>query len=177
MKPIYPNYGMIPAPQTDLEAVKWAGVKGKLDDLPASPFIPLTGLNSWAAISQMNKSVNGAYHYISDLTDHWQAPGETVSCHTGDCEDFAILKMATLKRAGFDYNNMAIMLGEIAALSGNRQHCYLIIELDGQQRVLDSLFDQLISPTEYINWQPKKVIINDVLYILSKFTTLNQPEV
>lgn len=163
MKPIYDDTVTIYKPaQDDADLMKWRAVQGHL----ASPSLPFVRPDQWLSIAMMNSAINRQIHYVSDLEDHWQTPDETSALGTGDCEDFAIYKMAALKQNGFDYGNMCLMLGEIAALSGNQPHAYVIVELNGEQRVLDSKFDQLIKPSEYINWQARKMIISDELFLV-----------
>ncbi|WP_233426648.1 transglutaminase-like cysteine peptidase [Rhizobium mongolense] len=55
----------------------------------------------------MNVAVNRAIRYRRDMdtdqaADHWAAPSETLARQQGDCEDFAILKMAALRAEGAD---------------------------------------------------------------------------
>lgn len=40
--------------------------------------------------------------------DYWSSPDETVAKRAGDCEDFAILKMASLLQTGIPQEKMAI---------------------------------------------------------------------
>jgi hypothetical protein len=42
----------------------------------------------------------GNFRYELKLTDAWQTPQETIALRKGDCDDFALLAQAVLKRAG-----------------------------------------------------------------------------
>lgn len=49
-------------------------------------------------LAEINSDVNGSVRYVADAPgkDHWQSAEETEHLGTGDCEDYAILKMAKL---------------------------------------------------------------------------------
>jgi predicted transglutaminase-like cysteine proteinase len=57
-----------------------------------------------APLDKFNSGVNGQIQYAADAgADHWQTPEETARRGAGDCEDYAILKMARLP-AGYAGN-------------------------------------------------------------------------
>lgn len=68
-----------------------------------------------AAMAIVNATVNRTISYARDTgpsgpEDRWASPGETVSLGKGDCEDYAILKMAVLVKAGFPAESMAVVV-------------------------------------------------------------------
>jgi|GEM_PF-4221517 len=86
----------------------------------------------------VNKSVN-ALIYKSDsvnygYSDYWATPSEMLS-NGGDCEDFALLKYASLMALGFDSDDMRIVIGR---LQGGSAHSVLTVKLDHTIYVLDS---------------------------------------
>jgi predicted transglutaminase-like cysteine proteinase len=127
----------------------------------------------WPSVEAMNADVNASVKYVPDPKDYWQPPKVTWASLSGDCEDYALLKLGILLRAGLPLSGAALVLGEIASLAGNAHHAFLVVEIDGTQRVLDNKFDQLIDPTEYLNWVPRKAIIADGTgYLYSAVTTI-----
>jgi predicted transglutaminase-like cysteine proteinase len=63
-------------------------------------------------LSFINSSINRLIAYKSDMAvygvmDHWATPSEVLEHRAGDCEDYAILKMAALLRAGIPAQSMA----------------------------------------------------------------------
>jgi len=51
-------------------------------------------------VGPMNRDVNLSIVATRDVTDHWQTPLETLERGKGDCEDYAILKLAVLAYKG-----------------------------------------------------------------------------
>ncbi len=47
-------------------------------------------------IATVNRLINNAVKYKEDEGDHWQPVSKTMALGTGDCEDYAIAKMAML---------------------------------------------------------------------------------
>jgi predicted transglutaminase-like cysteine proteinase len=56
----------------------------------------LPACSSTPTLDKFNDGINGQIRYVSDAGDHWQTPEETEARGAGDCEDYAILKMARL---------------------------------------------------------------------------------
>lgn len=56
-------------------------------------FLELTRIES---VGILNRTVNLAIQYTKDGDDKWQSPLETLDRKRGDCEDYAILKLAIL---------------------------------------------------------------------------------
>jgi len=66
-------------------------------------------------LSFINSSINHAIVYKKDsvvygMLDYWAKPSETLERRAGDCEDFAILKMAALLRAGIPAQSMSLVV-------------------------------------------------------------------
>jgi len=65
--------------------------------------------------------------YISDENrwgkDYWQTPAETLSCRTGDCEDFSILLCTLLRTYGIDAESVYVALG---VDDGEDGHAFLL---------------------------------------------------
>ena len=66
-------------------------------------------------LSFINSSINHAIAYKKDSVvygklDYWAKPSEILERRAGDCEDFAILKMAALLRAGIPAQSMSLVV-------------------------------------------------------------------
>ncbi|MGI2034669.1 transglutaminase-like cysteine peptidase [Rhizobium panacihumi] len=102
-------------------------------------------------LNAVNAAVNKAITYRSDMetngvTDHWATPSETLARGQGDCEDFAILKMAALRAEGFDPAAMSI----IALFDQKRRlyHAVLSVEVSGRHFILDNVRNQVLQDTQ-----------------------------
>jgi predicted transglutaminase-like cysteine proteinase len=109
-----------------------------------------------AAIAAFNADINQGIIYTPepDRGDAWQTPAQTLAMSHGDCEDYAILKYATLLRAGLSVASLRIVIGEIKSIVGNQPHAWCAAYLDGAWRALDNKFDQIIGVADYVNWLP-----------------------
>ena len=79
---------------------------------------------------------------------------QTLAISRGDCEDYAILKYATLLRTGLPSASLRIVIGEIISIAGNQPHAWSAAYLDGTWRTLDNKFDRIIGVADYVNWLP-----------------------
>src|SRR5207249_10712391 len=99
---------------------KWNVVRPLLE-LPAGAEVPQLTV---AAIGALNAKINQRIIYTPepDGGDAWQTPTQTLAISRGDCEDYAILKYATLLRAGLPSASLRIVNGEIISIAGNQPH-------------------------------------------------------
>lgn len=88
----------------------------------------------FSQMQAVNTYVNRSITYKSDGidTDYWQYPEETLQKHTGDCEDYAILKAALLHTDGI-----------IHIVQVDAQTYHAILEIDGLY--LDNRFKDILS--------------------------------
>lgn len=89
----------------------------------------------------VNRSVNQAVRYVSDLQQHgvadfWSPPLRTLRSGIGDCEDYAILKYAVLIAAGAAESDVKLLLVHDSA--AGQDHAVLAARLDGRWMVLDN---------------------------------------
>ncbi len=110
----------------------------------------------WRRSAAFNADINQRIVYTPepDRDDAWQTPAQTLTTSHGDCEDYAILKYATLLRAGLSVASLRIVIGEIKSIAGNQPHAWCAAYLDGAWRTLDNKFDQIIGVADYVNWLP-----------------------
>jgi len=71
-------------------------------------------------LSFVNSSINRAIAYKKDSVvygklDYWAKPSEILERRAGDCEDFAILKMAALLHAGIPAQSMSLVVLQATA--------------------------------------------------------------
>jgi predicted transglutaminase-like cysteine proteinase len=105
----------------------------------------------------INTAVNRAVGYESDralygTTDYWAKPSETLLRGKGDCEDFAILKMAALYDAGIPFNRMSIVV-----LRDRRRgffHAVLAVSTTQGDFILDILNSRVRPDKSYPDYQP-----------------------
>jgi len=108
-------------------------------------------------LNTVNAAVNHAIRYRKDIetyqvADYWATPSETLSRQQGDCEDFAILKMAALKAEGVDMKDMSIVV-----LFDQKRHFYhavLSVAVNGNFFILDNMRDQVLTDSRLPDYQP-----------------------
>ncbi|CDZ48044.1 transglutaminase-like cysteine peptidase [Neorhizobium galegae] len=129
---------------------------------PAFAAIQLVGLNTSQSsirdkLNAVNAAVNQSIRYRTDqdaykVTDRWSTPRETLSQQQGDCEDFAILKMAALRAEGIDPDQMSIVV-----LFDQKRHFYhavLSVEAGGKFLILDNMHNQVLLDTQLPDYMP-----------------------
>jgi len=164
MEPVFVNYLAMEAPPDDQLRIKWDNVrKGFNVTLPVKLDSP--------DLAKANALVNHLITYKEEPEgkDYWQLPEETLTTKTGDCEDFAILKYKLLMPY-YREEDMRIIVGNIKSLSvpsGHKPHAWLAVYYDGW-KVLDSMFPQIITPGDYINWIPVAEIHASSVKLLGK---------
>ena len=114
-------------------------------------------------IELMNYTVNHAIRYASDMqtyhvADYWAKPSETLSRQQGDCEDFAILKMAALHAEGVNLDDMALVI-----LFDQQRHFYhavLSVSVEGRRLILDNMRDQVLADRQISGYLPLYSIVD-----------------
>lgn len=97
-------------------------------------------------LARVNRWVNQNIAYQSDdrlygQRDYWATASETLARKSGDCEDFAILKMHMLRAAGVEPSKMRLML--LRDLAANADHAFLVVSTPAGDMVLDNLSDRV----------------------------------
>ena len=104
------------------------------------------GSGETAMLERVNLWVNHQIAYVDDdrnyrQRDYWATADETVSRGSGDCEDFAILKMHMLRAAGIDGDRMKLVL--LRDLAINADHALLLVRSNAGWVVLDNMTDRI----------------------------------
>lgn len=151
MPPLFPDFIEREAQPDDPLRLQWQAARPAIEAFTPEALIEIGA----AAIADMNVAVNRRVAYRTDGAgaDFWQAPSTTWDSKAGDCEDFAILKYAILRRSGMAEDDLRLCIGEIIGLRGNRQHAWLGACLYDRWYALDNLFSHL-EPLPYLNWRP-----------------------
>lgn len=107
-------------------------------------------------ISAVNKAINRLINYKSDkdvygVLDYWATPKEILSRGDGDCEDFAILKMAALRSAGVPAESMALVV--LRDTSRDFYHAILAVSTNNNTYVLDNLRDMVLTDKQLPQYQ------------------------
>lgn len=104
-----------------------------------------------ARIGEINRAVNLAIRPQSDLAQHgvadrWSSPLATLESGRGDCEDYAIAKLALLREAGFAGEDLRFAIISEKA-SPLESHAVAAVRLEGRWLVLDNRRLALVDAT------------------------------
>lgn len=108
-------------------------------------------------LARVNRWVNQNIAYQPDdrlygQRDYWATASETLAKKSGDCEDFAILKMHMLRAAGVHPSDMRLML--LRDLATNADHAFLVVSTPVGDMVLDNLSDHVYLAHEASDVRP-----------------------
>lgn len=110
-----------------------------------------------AQLRHVSASINGLVAYKTDEQNHgrldvWSTPNETLDRSSGDCEDYAILKMAVLSHLGIPMNAMEIVV--VKDTSRRLFHAVLSVALTDRTVILDNMTDAIEPDTGKRNYAP-----------------------
>jgi predicted transglutaminase-like cysteine proteinase len=108
-------------------------------------------------LSFVNSSINRAIAYKKDSVvygklDYWAKPSEILDRRAGDCEDFAILKMAALLHAGIPAQSMSLVV-----LQDRKRgffHAVLSVSTGSGVFILDSLSNVVSRDSDLPSYVP-----------------------
>ena len=108
-------------------------------------------------IEWVNRQVNLRLQYADDqaahaVADYWSPAHETMLRQSGDCEDFAILKMWLLERLGYDAADMFVVAVQSPQLAA--QHAILAVRHGDGFLVLDNLSNKIRESSDVDNYKP-----------------------
>lgn len=97
-------------------------------------------------LQTLNAQVNWALSYKDDgKRDYWQTPEETELLKSGDCEDYAILKLAKLRELGVNWDSLRLSYGVYFIGRVTQAHMVLKVKIGREWYVLDSLGDLVVA--------------------------------
>ncbi|VAW52793.1 hypothetical protein MNBD_GAMMA06-1111 [hydrothermal vent metagenome] len=123
---------------------QWLAFLKKIKHLPVSQ-----------QIKRVNKYANEK-KYILDIenygmVDYWATPKEFL-INNGDCEDFAIIKMLSMKWLGYDVNAMRVVVVQDTNL--RIAHAVMAIENNNDILILDNQIEEVISHADIFHYVP-----------------------
>lgn len=106
-------------------------------------------------IKQVNRYANEK-KYILDfenygIADYWATPKEFL-VNSGDCEDYAIIKMLSMKWLGYDIDMMRVVIVQDTNL--RIAHAVMAIENNNDIFILDNQIDEVISHADIFHYVP-----------------------
>lgn len=121
-----------------------------------------------AQIRHVSAAVNHLITYRTDernhgRRDHWSTPDETLARLSGDCEDYAILKMAVLARLGVPVSAMEIVV--VKDTDRRLFHAVLSVSLQNQTLILDNMADAVEPDTTNRSYAPLFSFSGSATYI------------
>ncbi len=132
----------------------------------------------WAQAFIVDGHVDFALTYRSDSTtdnphrDVWNLPATTAAERSGDCDDYAILKYALLRKQGFPEEKIWLIGGSMAPQNeAKTDHLAVMVEIEGRHYVLDNdrqgslvpagaYFDRHMAPSIIMNYKEAYVAEN-----------------
>jgi predicted transglutaminase-like cysteine proteinase len=106
-------------------------------------------------VGEINRFIN-AWPYRADPEaygerDHRATPLEFLE-QSGDCEDYAVVKYASLRRLGFRPEQLRLVV--VRDTVRKIAHALLLVEVDSRWQVLDNLSDRILSPADIRHYRP-----------------------
>ncbi len=106
-------------------------------------------------IRKVNAYANSR-EYILDrenygLDDYWATPKQFLHNH-GDCEDYAIIKMLSLKQLGFDTGAMRIVV--VQDTNQRIAHAVMSLDLRDDIVILDNQIEEVMSHRDIFHYVP-----------------------
>jgi predicted transglutaminase-like cysteine proteinase len=150
-------------------AARWAHIMQDISDCAAATTCPdknklLARISEEAAgkrlveqVEIVNSLVNNSIRYREDQSlygqpDYWATPTEILERASGDCEDFAILKMTALIRLGVPAKSLSLVV-----LRDNRRnvfHAVLAVTTSAGSFILDNVRPKVAMDSALPNYQP-----------------------
>lgn len=106
-------------------------------------------------IKQVNRYANERTYTLDienyGVADYWATPKEFLT-NNGDCEDYAIVKMLSMKWLGYDINSMRVVVVQDTNL--RIPHAVMAIENNNDILILDNQIEEVISHADIFHYVP-----------------------
>ena len=117
----------------------------------------LTARERVERLDAVNRYVNARVRFVDDQVqfgkaDVWSSAPATLKRGAGDCEDYAIAKMAMLRRAGFAERDLYLVI--VRDLVRRSDHAVLAVRAEGRMYVLDNGTDALLESGAVADYRP-----------------------
>lgn len=129
----------------------------------------LKGRPSLEQLKRLNVQINHAVPYLGDYEhwsriDRWGSSTSTL-LEGGDCEDYAILKAASLLSMGWPSDRLYVLIGFSEVTRPPGLHAVLMVVMeDGAQVLLDSAENRLSLPRDNYGFYPVYALTRQALY-------------
>ncbi len=118
----------------------------------------LNSLRKFSRLEQIQK-VNvyaNEHDYILDIenygmNDYWATPKEFLH-NDGDCEDYAIIKMLSLKMLGFDVSDMRLVV--LQDTNSRIPHAILAVNINKDILIMDNQINEVVSHKNIVHYVP-----------------------
>jgi predicted transglutaminase-like cysteine proteinase len=133
--------------------VENSGVIGK-----AARFaVALRGQDERTKLEAVNRYVNANIAFVDDsqqfgVADRWETANASLARGRGDCEDYAIAKLAMLRRAGFADRDLHFVV--LKDLVRRADHAVLVVRSEGRFLVLDNGTETLADSATIRDYRP-----------------------
>jgi predicted transglutaminase-like cysteine proteinase len=106
-------------------------------------------------VRQINRYANEKEYTLDienyGIADYWATPQEFL-INNGDCEDYAIIKMLSMKWLGYDVERMRVVVVQDTNL--RIPHAVMAIEIAGDILILDNQIEEVISHNDIYHYVP-----------------------
>jgi predicted transglutaminase-like cysteine proteinase len=114
------------------------------------------GLGAQEQVALVNRRVNGAIAYQTDMArhgvaDHWSSPLQVLG-KAGDCEDYAITKYMLLRELGWSAADMMIVL--LRDRRAREDHAVLAVRGGSGWRLLDNRWNRIDDDIAMSHYRP-----------------------
>jgi predicted transglutaminase-like cysteine proteinase len=129
----------------------------------------IRGLDRVGQLAAVNREINRV-RYREDVDvwgeyDYWAAPGEFFA-RGGDCEDYAIAKYYSLRELGFSTAKMRVVV--LQDVRRARPHAVLVVDLAGQQFMLDNLSNAVVPWETALQYKPYYAVNEEAFWVFRK---------
>lgn len=137
-----PQWAAISTASLDNVSGIWTELVDQADRIPPEEIVPT--VNRW---------VNWNVRFADDSgADNWSAAADTLIRGTGDCEDFAIAKMALLLRMGIPKDDMFLVI--VREKRHLVDHAVLAVRRHGTMQILDNRTDKVLPAAQISDYNP-----------------------
>lgn len=152
IKPNIFGTAVLSLPSTPLDS-KWNTARGgKLSSEDHQWANSLKDRPSHERIVAINNRVNAAVRYTADKGDSWQNAATTLRSGRGDCEDYALAKLALLEAAGFARADLILTLAHDLVLRVD--HAMLVVRDGNELLLLNNLTNRIVDARTAADYRP-----------------------
>ena len=110
----------------------------------------LRGASAYDQITAVHQFFNQVT-YVTDNADTWRMPNQFL-CEGGDCEDYAIAKLITLRLLGFHQDRVRVLF--VKNTRTGIDHAVTVVYMDGKALILDNNQSHVVRPEAVAYYQP-----------------------